>query len=164
MMIISNKLEEINTELWGPHDPPLQSGSTYIAILMYKHTRKTWTLYLQRKDDFIDAFQKWLPKVEAKSDCSIKVLQADGGRKFISAKLKFFCEKQGIVIKYAAPYMYKKNVLAEREWHTIIMMKDLMLIDSSLPNIFWAEEMETTNYLQNRLLIKSKNHGEIILK
>ena len=43
-------------------------------------------------------------------------------------------------------------------------MKDLMLIDNDLPNDFWAEAMETTNYLQNKLLTRSKNHGKVILK
>ena len=46
MTPITHKLEEVHADLWGPHDPPSQSGSTYAAILMCKHTRKTWTLYL----------------------------------------------------------------------------------------------------------------------
>ena len=41
-------------------------------------------------------------------------------------------------------------------------MKDSMLIDSGLPNGFWAEAMEAANYLRNRLPTKSKNHGEMI--
>lgn len=41
-------------------------------------------------------------------------------------------------------------------------MKDLMLIDSGLPNGFWAEAMKTANYFQNKRLIKSKNDNEMI--
>ncbi len=41
-------------------------------------------------------------------------------------------------------------------------MKDSMLIDSGLSNGFWAEAMETANYLLNRLPTKTKTHGEII--
>lgn len=37
----SNKLEEIDADLWRSHEPPLQSRSTYIAILMCKHMQKT---------------------------------------------------------------------------------------------------------------------------
>lgn len=37
-----------------------------------------------------------------------------------------------------------------------------MLIDSDLSNNFWAEVMETINYLQNKLFSKSKNHSKII--
>ena len=34
----TDKLEEVHADLWGPHDPPSQSGSTYAAILMCEHT------------------------------------------------------------------------------------------------------------------------------
>ncbi len=162
MTATTSKLEEIHTYLWGPHDPPSQSRSIYAAVLMCKHTRKTWTLYLRRKDDFVDAFQAWLPCVKAKSGYSMKLLRVDGGGEFISKKLRSFCEKQGIAIRYAAPYVHEENGLIEQGWRTIVTMKDLMLIDSGLPNNFWAEAMEIANYLRNKLLTKSKSHGEII--
>lgn len=111
MTATSNKLEEVHADLWGPHDPRLQSGNTYAAILMCEHTRKTWNLYLRGKDDFVDTFQAWLARVEAESSCSMKILQADGWGEFISIKLKSFCEKRGIVIKYATLYVHKENGL-----------------------------------------------------
>ncbi len=43
-------------------------------------------------------------------------------------------------------------------------MKDLILIDSELPNDFWAEAMETTNYLKNILLTVTKSQGQVIPK
>lgn len=60
--------------------------------------------------------------------------------------------------------MHEKNGLAERGWKTIVNIKNLMLIDIGLPNGFWAEVIETTNYFWNRLLVKSKNHREVIPK
>lgn len=146
----------------GGHDPPSQSGSITSAIVMCEHTCKSWTLYLKDKDDFVDAFQAWLPQVVTKSKCSLQIFWADGGREFISAKLKNFCEKRGIAIKYAAPYMHKENGLAEREWQTIVTVKDSMLIDSGFSNGFWVEAMETANYLQNKLPTRSQNHGKMI--
>lgn len=86
----------------------------------------------------------------------MKALRADGGGEFISAKLKDFCDKKGITIKYAAPYMHEENGIAERGWKTIVIMKDSLLIDSGLPSNFWAEAMESANYLRNRLPTKSQ--------
>ena len=60
--------------------------------------------------------------------------------------------------------MHEENGFAERGWRTNMTMKDSMLIDNGLPNGFWAEAMETANYLQNRLPTRSQNHGEIIPK
>lgn len=61
MTLANEKLEEVHADLWGPYNPPSQSGNTYAAILMCEHTRKTWTLYLRTKDEFVDVFQVWLP-------------------------------------------------------------------------------------------------------
>lgn len=71
----------------------------------------------------------------------------DDGGKFISVKFRLFCKKQGITIRYAALYMHEENDIAKRNWHTIMMIKDFMLIDSGLLNRFWAEAIKTTNYL-----------------
>ena len=94
----------------------------------------------------------------------MKTLRADSGGEFISIKLWQFCKKRGIAIKYAAPYVHKENNIAKRGWRTIVTMKDSLLIDSGLPNYFWAKAMETANYLRNRLPTKTKAHGEIIPK
>ncbi len=52
--------------------------------------------------------------------------------------------------------MHEENGLAERRWRIIVTMKDSLLLDSGLPLNFWAEAMDTANYLQNRLSTKSQ--------
>ena len=91
----------------------------------------------------------------------MKALYTDGRGEFISAKLKDIYNKKGISIKYTAPYMHKENRLAEQGWKTVVTMKDSLLIDSGLPLEFWAEAMDTANYLRNRLPTKSQR-GEMI--
>ena len=133
MTEVNEKLEEVHVNLWGSHYPPSLSGKTYAAILLDAKTRKSWVVYLRSKDEFVDTFQTWLPVVENHCNNSMKALRADGGGEFISTKLKDFCEKKGITIKYAAPYMYEENGVAERGWRTIVTMKNSLLIDSRLP-------------------------------
>lgn len=53
----TSKLEQMHTDLWEPHKPAFKSGSSHAGIFIYKHTQKMWTLYLQGKNNFIDAFQ-----------------------------------------------------------------------------------------------------------
>lgn len=38
MTPITSKLEEVHLDLWGPHNLPSQSGSSYAAILMCEYT------------------------------------------------------------------------------------------------------------------------------
>ena len=59
--------------------------------------------------------------------------------------------------------MHKKNEIVEQYWRTLTQMKDSLLIDSKLPNQFWAEAMDTTNYLRNRLPTKRTADNTIII-
>lgn len=161
MTPVEEKLEEVHVDLWGPHNPASLSSSMYVAILKCEKTRKLWVLYLRLKDKFVDAFQNWLSKIEIESGQLIKTFYADRGGEFISIKLKGFCNKKSIALKYPVPYMHEENGLAERSWRTIITINDLLLWDSELPLDFWAEAIDTANYLQNRLPTKSQR-GKLI--
>lgn len=92
----------------------------------------------------------------------MKIVREDDAGKFILIKLRSFCNEKSIAIKYKAPYVYKKNGWIKQELRTIVTIKDLILINSRLPNCFWADIIETANYLQNRLLIKSRNYDKMI--
>lgn len=59
--------------------------------------------------------------------------------------------------------MYEKNGLAKQNWQSIVIMKDFLLINSNFLPEFWAEAIDTANYLQNQLSTKSQR-GEIIPK
>ena len=74
-------------------------------------------------------------------------LRVDGSSESILIKFKAYCQQRGIVIKYTILYLYKENSLIERGWKILIIMKDSLLIDSGLYNTFWAETIETANYL-----------------
>lgn len=163
MTLAEDKPEEVHVDLWGPHNPLLLFGSIHASILVGEKSQKTWVLYPQSKDKFVDVFQIWISRVENKSKYLLKTLCANRGGEFISIKLRVFCKNKGIALKYAIPYMYEENGLAKRGWQTIITMKDLLLLDSGLPLDLWAEAMETANYLQNRQSKKSQR-GDLIQK
>ena len=157
----TRKLQEVHADLWGPHDPASISGKNYVALLLDKFTRKSWILLLRSKDKFFDAFKLWLPRAEASGN-RLDCLRANGGGEFISAALQSFCQERGIKIGYAAPYMHEENGIAERCWRTLAQMKDSLLIDSGLPTQFWAEAMDTANYLRNRLPTRRTDKAVII--
>lgn len=43
-------------------------------------------------------------------------------------------------------------------------MKDSLIINNNLSNNFKIKAMKISNYLNNRLLIKNRNHKELIFK
>ena len=156
------RLQEIHANLWEPHKPTSISGKNYIALLLDEFTRKSWIILLRSKDKFFDTFKLWLPRAKAcgnKLDC----LKTDGGRKLISIALQSFCEEQEIKISYAATYMHEENGIAEQCCITLAQIKDSLLINSKLTNQFWAEAINTANYLRNQLLTRRTADKTIII-
>lgn len=43
----------------------------------------------------------------------------------------------------------------KRYWRTLAIIKDTLFIDSSFLVNFWAKAIDISNYLQNKLFIKS---------
>ena len=58
-------------------------------------------------------FQSWLLTVKVQCGKSMQALYTDRGREFIFTKLIGFCDRGGIRIKYAAPYIHKENGIVE---------------------------------------------------
>lgn len=100
-------------DLWGPHHPVSLLGKKYAAISLDAKTRKTWIHYLRSKNEFINIFQIYLPKIENEYTKSMRVPRANEGGKFMSTKLKNIYEQKVITIKYIACYIYKKNKIAK---------------------------------------------------
>lgn len=132
MILIFNKLGEVRADLQGLYYLSPLFEKIYSAILCCKFIQQTWMLYLQSKDKFVDEFQIWLPNIEVEVRYSIKTLRADKKDKFISVKLKAYCQQCNIGMKYTTLYLYKKNNLAKRRQKIVIMIKNSLLIDSGL--------------------------------
>lgn len=114
MTIVNKKLNKIHVNFWAPHYPVLLLNKKYATIFLNKNLKKCQIAYLESKDKFVDKFQLWLPKVKKESNKLMKVLYTNGEGDIILAKLKNFCKKESISIKYVVPYMYDKNGLAKQ--------------------------------------------------
>lgn len=54
--MVDKKLDKVYVDFWGPHYLVLLSSKIYTAILLEIKTRKSWIVYLQSKNEFIDTF------------------------------------------------------------------------------------------------------------
>ncbi|GKC91408.1 putative ribonuclease H-like domain-containing protein [Tanacetum coccineum] len=64
-----------------------------------------------------------------------------------------FCEMKGIKRKFSVAMTLQQNRVAERKNRTLIEAARTMLADLKLPTTFWAEAVNTTCYVQNRVLV-----------
>ncbi|GJZ44058.1 ribonuclease H-like domain-containing protein [Tanacetum coccineum] len=75
------------------------------------------------------------------------------GGKITGKEMNQFCEMKGIMRQFSLARTPQQNGVAERRNKTLIEATRTMLADSKLPNIFWAEAVNTACYVQNRVLV-----------
>ncbi|GJW83333.1 putative ribonuclease H-like domain-containing protein [Tanacetum coccineum] len=84
---------------------------------------------------------------------NVKWLDCDSGIEFKNREMNQFCEMKGILRQFSVARTPQQNRVAERRNRTLIEVARTMLADSKLPTTFWAKAVNTTCYVQNRVLV-----------
>ncbi|GJV12723.1 putative ribonuclease H-like domain-containing protein [Tanacetum coccineum] len=79
--------------------------------------------------------------------------RCDNGTEFKNMDFIEFCGSKGIKREYSNARTLQQNGVAERKNMTLIGAARTMLVDSFLPNTFWAEAVSTACYVLNRVLV-----------
>ncbi|GKA73701.1 ribonuclease H-like domain-containing protein [Tanacetum coccineum] len=91
--------------------------------------------------------------IENLIDLKVKVIRCDNGTEFKNKIMNQFCEMKGIKREFSVSRTSQHNGVAERKNRTLIEVARTMLADSKLPTTFWAEAVNTTCYVQNKVLV-----------
>nr|GEU35946.1 hypothetical protein [Tanacetum cinerariifolium] len=82
-----------------------------------------------------------------------KVIKYDNGAEFKNKEMNLFCEMKGIMREYSEAKTSQQNGVAKKRNRILIEAARTMLADSKLSTTFWAEVVNTTCYVQNRVLV-----------
>nr|GEV77552.1 hypothetical protein [Tanacetum cinerariifolium] len=97
--------------------------------------------------------RKCTNKTENLVDHKVKVIRCDNGTEFKNREMNQFCEMKGIMRQFSVARTSQQNEVAERRNMTLIEAARTMLADFKLPTTFWAQEVITACYVQNRVLV-----------
>ena len=143
-------LDYVHSDLWGPSSTESLSGARYFMSLIDDHSRKVWTFILKSKDQAFSTFRDWKTMVETQTGRKVKRLRTDNGLEYCSTEFDSFCKQHGIVRHKTTVGTPQQNGMAERFNRTLLERVRCMLINASLPRVFWAEAVATAIYLINR--------------
>nr|GEX16382.1 retrovirus-related Pol polyprotein from transposon TNT 1-94 [Tanacetum cinerariifolium] len=122
-------------------------------------SRFTWTLFIKAKDETSGILRKFITKIENLKDLKVKIIMCDNGGKFINKEMNDFCSQKGIKREFSNARTPQQNGVVERRNRTSIEAARTMLADAKLPVTFWAEAVNTTCYVQNKVLV-NKSHNK----
>nr|GEV55200.1 retrovirus-related Pol polyprotein from transposon TNT 1-94 [Tanacetum cinerariifolium] len=119
----------------------------------------TWTFFLTTKDETSGILKKFISEIENLKDLKVKIISCDNGGEFRNKEMNDFCSQKGIKREFSNSRTPQQNGVAERRNRTLIEAARTMLADVKLHVTFWAEAVNTTCYVQNRVLV-NKSHNK----
>ena len=99
-------------------------------------------------------FQSFAIRFKMKKGFAITCIRIDHGRKFENIDSEEYCNEHDINHNFSAPRTPQQNGVVERKNRTLQEMARTMLNENNLPKYFWAEAVNTSCYVLNRILLR----------
>ncbi|GJZ49690.1 putative ribonuclease H-like domain-containing protein, partial [Tanacetum coccineum] len=151
--LISQPLDMLHMDLFGPTFVKSLMKKMYYLAFTDDYSRFSWVFVLATKDETSGILMSFITRVENLIDQRVKIIRCDNGTKFKNMDMNQFCERNCIKREFSIARTPQKNGVAERKNRTLIEAARTMLADSKLPSTFWAEAVNNTCYVQNKVLV-----------
>lgn len=148
-------LDLIHSDVCGPMKTMSPSGKRYMLTFIDDFSRFTKVFFLQRKSETEAKLKEYVEMAKTKFLRKPKMMRSDRGGEYIGKSITSLLNGEGIQTQFTAAYSPQQNGVAERKNRSLVEMARCMLLDARLPITFWAEAINTANYLQNRLPTKA---------
>jgi transposase InsO family protein len=136
-------------------------GNQYFITFIDDFSRKSFTYFINTKDQAFNKFREFKSQVEKETGRHIKFLRTDRGGEYTSNYFQSYLKNHGIQHQLTAPYSPQQNGVAERFNRTIIEMAKSMMHNANLPYTFWAEAIYTATYIRNQCISKTFDNKSI---
>ena len=166
--VTTKPLERVYSDLVGPTRYPSLADSRYFITLLDDYSGFSMVRFLKRKGDAPVAIKSMMGEIEqlfqskigslnTLTNRKIRALRTDGGGEYISKSFQKYLDEKGIKHETTTAYSPESNGAAERLNRTLLDMARTMLLNiaNNQMHRFWAEAINTANYIRNRAYTKS---------
>ncbi|XP_075157616.1 uncharacterized protein LOC142230880 [Haematobia irritans] len=143
-----NTLDLVRSDLCGPMQNCTPNGNRYFLTLIDDKSRYCTVYFLRNKSDDLDKVKDFVAKTETLFGKHMKVFRTDRGGEFCGNEMQKFLKSKGIMHQLTAPYTPEQNGVSERKNRSLM---EMARFDANMDLKYWAEAVNTANYLQNRL-------------
>jgi len=147
-------LELFHIDLFGPVRTASLSGKQNGFVIVDDFSRYTWVLFLKHKDEAFEAFKTFCILVQNEKESKIISVKSDHEGEFENALFKKFFDEKGISHNFSCARTPQQNGVVERKNRTLQEMARTMTSASNVEKYFWAEAINTSCYIINRVSIR----------
>nr|GEW00555.1 putative ribonuclease H-like domain-containing protein [Tanacetum cinerariifolium] len=156
---VNQPLYRLHMDLFGPTFVKSLNKKSYCLVVIDDYSRFTWVFFLTTKDETSLILKTFITGLENQLSLKVEVIKSDNRTDFKNNDLNQFCRMKGIKREFSVPRTPQQNGITERKNRTLIEVARTMLADSLLPIPFWFEAVNTSCYVQNRVLV-TKPHNK----
>ncbi|GJT39190.1 putative ribonuclease H-like domain-containing protein [Tanacetum coccineum] len=163
--IIRKPLELLHMDLFRPVSVESINKKRYCLVVTDDFSRFSWVFFLATKDETSEILCKFIIGLENQLNHNVKIIRCDNGTEFKNHAMNELCAKKGIKREFSVARTPQQNGVTERKSRTLIEVARTMLADSLLPIPFWAEAVNTSCYVLNRVLVtkpQNKTPNELL--
>nr|GEU82240.1 putative ribonuclease H-like domain-containing protein [Tanacetum cinerariifolium] len=163
---VSQPLQRLHMDLFGPTFVKSLNKKSYCLVVTDDYSRFTWVFFLATKDETSPILKTFITGIENQLSLKVKIIRSDNRIELKNNDLNQFCGMNRIKREFSVPRTPQQNGIDERKNRTLIEAARTMLADSLLPILFWVEAVNTTCYVQNRVLVtkpQNKTPYELLL-
>nr|GEV50757.1 hypothetical protein [Tanacetum cinerariifolium] len=158
MNSVTKPLHTLHMDLFCPTSVSSLNHKWYCLVVTDDFSRFTWTFFLKTKDETSGILRNFITEIENVKELRVKIIRCDNRGEFRNKEMNDFCSRKGIKREFSNARTPQQNKVVERRNKTLIKAARTMLADAKLPVTFWAEAVNTTCYVQNKVLVnKSQN-------
>lgn len=128
----------------------------YFVTFIDVFSKYTEVKFLRNKNDVADNAINYIEKLKTQLGRKPKVFRSDRGGEYMCEKFQSYLRHEGIRFQCTVGYAPEQNGIAERMNRTLVEAARSMIVDSGLSKSFWAEAIDTANYVLNRIDGKRK--------
>ena len=100
MSSITEPLQLIHMDLFGPVNVMSMSRKRYALVMVDDFSKYTWVLFLHSKDEAPQLIIDHIKKIEVEAKLPVRSIRTDNGTEFKNAVLNDFCTSKGISRKF----------------------------------------------------------------
>nr|GEZ78307.1 retrovirus-related Pol polyprotein from transposon TNT 1-94 [Tanacetum cinerariifolium] len=147
------RLHLLHMDLCGPMRVASINGKKYVLVIVDDYSRYTWTHFLRSKDETPEVLIDFLRIVQRGLQAQGRVVRTDKGTEFLNQTLHAYFAAEGIQHQTSVARTPEQNGVAERRNRTLVEAARTMLSAAKVLLFFWAEEITTACFTQNRSLV-----------
>lgn len=153
------RLQLVHSDVCGPMQTQSIGGCKYFVTFIDDYTRCGKVYFMKNKNEVLDKFKEFERLVSTECNEKIQCLRSDNGGEYVSKIFETYLKQQGIRHETTVPHSPEQNGVAERRNRTLVESARSMLCFAGLPKEYWAEAINVSNYVGNRVPTSANKCG-----